>query len=100
MTLESIPYWVSYTILGTFALVAVYAINAPPRQPDPQRGMAVGCLLFLLLVDILVAIAFTIGILVRVRWLTNAITWLCLFAVLFVAIGLVESLVRALKKRR
>jgi hypothetical protein len=44
MSVESMAI-VAGVILAVLAVVPIVLAIMPPRQPDPQRGMAVGCLM-------------------------------------------------------
>jgi hypothetical protein len=53
-------------VLGAYALIIIYALIAPRRGPDPQRGVAVGCLLIVLAA--LLAVGALLAVAVRLKW--------------------------------
>jgi len=54
---------VSGVLLGLYALGIGYALCAPARQPDPQRGVAQGCLGLVLVA--LAGVGLLLGLAVR-----------------------------------
>lgn len=70
---------VAGVLLGVYLLGIVYALLAPTKGPDPQRGQAVGCLMIVAMglvgIGALLgaAVAFDIG------WLATAISWVVIF---------------------
>jgi UDP-N-acetylmuramyl pentapeptide phosphotransferase/UDP-N-acetylglucosamine-1-phosphate transferase len=91
MAVLTIPPYATYAMLAGFAALLLYAIFAPQKQPDPQRGMAIGCLIFVLLFLVLVVVLFTSGVLYKIRPLTDGVNGLCLFVIAFTALSLAES---------
>jgi hypothetical protein len=63
---ETIVGWAG---LALWTLVPLVAIAWPQRQPDPQRGMAVGLLLFVALTGLAAAALHGIGVRFQIRWL-------------------------------
>lgn len=98
--LSAIPWWVTLSLLVGFAGVLCYAIWTPPKQPDPQRGMAIGCLLFVLGLDIVLLLLFGIARWFRVGWLEQSVASICVFIDLFALLSFIENLVKAWKARR
>lgn len=92
-TLAKLPHWVTFAVLGLSAAGCIYAILAPAK-PDPQRGVAVGCLLFVVFLLILAMILFAIGVLFDVPWLRQAITASWMFAIGFTLLSLLQGLVQ------
>lgn len=97
--IEAIPWWVTLAMLVGFAATLCYAIWMPPKQPDPQRGMAIGCLLFVLGFNILLLVLFGVAMFFRVRWLETGIASICLFIVGFLLLSVVEKLVKRWRAR-
>jgi hypothetical protein len=96
----SLPPWFAGVVLGVYALLILYALFAPARQPDPQRGVAVGCLC-LVLVALLGAVALlVVGITLHKPWLVNTISTVCLYSLVIVVIGLAKSGMDWLRRRK
>lgn len=97
---DAIPWWVTLVLLIGFALILSYVIWTPPKQRDPQMGMAIGCLLFVLLFDLILLVLFGVAILYKVQWLSRGITSICLFVVGFMILSLIENLVKRCRASR
>jgi hypothetical protein len=88
--------WTAGVLLAAYALGVLYALNAPARQPDPQRGQAVGCLTIVLLgllglgAMLAAGLYWDVGLLVRVPF------WVAVFP----ALSLVGSGVYHLVRKR
>jgi MFS family permease len=71
--------WIAGICLALYLGCIVYAIMAPQKQHDPQRGMAVGCLMFAAIPGVLLALLLGIGViggfetLVRVLFYVTAL---------------------------
>lgn len=82
---------VALLVLAAYALVVVVVLVAPDRKPDPQRGMAIGCLGILLAA--LVATGATLGLAIcqEWTWLTHALATAVTYSVVIIAVGLVKA---------
>jgi len=98
--IDAIPWWVTLALLIGFAAILSYVIWTPPKQRDPQMGMAIGCLMFVLAFNVVLLILFGIAMLYRVAWLEKGITSICLFVIGFWILSLIENLVKAWRSRR
>jgi hypothetical protein len=87
----SLSPWLAGVVLGVYALLTLYALVAPARQPDPQRGVAIRCLSFVLVGLLGVAALLAAGILLNKPWLVQAISIVCLYSLVIVGIGLAKS---------
>jgi hypothetical protein len=71
--------WIVGGCLAAYLGCIVYAIMAPQKQPDPQRGMAVGCLMIAAIPGVVLALLLVIGViggyegLVRVLFYITAV---------------------------
>lgn len=71
--------WIVGICVAVYLGVIVYAITAPAKQHDPQRGVAVGCLMFAAIPGIVLALLLAIGVmggyegLVRVLFYVTAV---------------------------
>ena len=87
----SLSVWFAGVVLGVYALLILYALIAPARQPDPQRGVAIGCLSLVLVGLIGVGALLAAGVLLNKPWLVHAIASVCLYSLVLVGIGLAKS---------
>ncbi len=54
--------WIIGACLALYLGVIIYAINAPQKQHDPHRGVAVGCLMIAAIPAIVMAILLAVGV--------------------------------------
>jgi hypothetical protein len=92
--------WITGAILALYIGVIVYAILAPQKQHDPQRGQAVGCLMLATIPAIVAGILVVIGVVwdipKLVRWPFTA----CVIIFAYVTVLLIaQPIVRAWKNR-
>lgn len=83
------------------AVVVLVAVMLwPQKQHDPQAGMAVGCLMIVLVGVVLVAGLYALGVWQNIVWLRNGIAWGVISAAGYLTVMLVASaIVRAAKRR-
>lgn len=91
MNWNGLSPWFAGIVLGVYILGIVYALITPPRQHDPQRGVAIGCLGFVLVGLLALAATLAMGVLRNKPVLVNVISGLCLYSLAIVVIGLVKS---------
>lgn len=65
-------------VAGWIAFIS-YALLAPARQPDPQRGQAVGCPWILLIPGIALALLLLVGLATHIDLLTRIAFWIVIF---------------------
>lgn len=90
----------TYGLIGLYILVLLYAVLAPKRQPDPQRGVAVGCLSIVIGFLVVLAGLFALGQFIHARWLTHGVSGICLFVLFFALLGMVQELIKRVQKGR
>lgn len=91
---------IAAVLLGAYALGILYALCAPARQPDPQRGVAQGCLGLALVA--LAAVGLLLGLAARYH-LTVVIYIIvagCAYPAVLLAANLVWRLVTRLTAKR
>lgn len=76
---------ITAVLLAAYLVGVVYALMAPARQPDPQRGVAQGCLGMVVLALIAMTGLLAAAVYFDIRWLAKAL----FFVAVFPAIGLV-----------
>lgn len=82
--------WVTAGLLAVYIVGIVGALLKPPRQPDPQRGVAVGCLMMAAAAIGVLLVVTVIADLYQVRWLV----WTGFIGAIFPAISLAGAGVR------
>lgn len=71
--------WIAGVCIAVYLGCIVYAITAPRKQPDPQRGMAVGCLMIAAIPGVVAALLLAAGVvggydtLVRILFFLTAV---------------------------
>jgi peptidoglycan biosynthesis protein MviN/MurJ (putative lipid II flippase) len=95
-TLSPLP---AAVVLGVYAVIIVYALIAPSRGPDPQRGVAVGCLLIVLAALLAAGALLATAVRMKWDWLVTAISGACLYSIIIVIPGLIKSVFDKIKKR-
>lgn len=93
------PYWMTYGFLGIFALGLTWVALMPQKQPDPQGGVAKGCLLIAVGFLILLGVLFVAGNALGWEWLSKGVSGICLFITFFVALGLVQAFIRKIMRK-
>ena len=92
---------VTGAILAVYLGGIAYAILAPARQPDPQRGQAVGCLVLATIPAIVVGILVILGVAFDVPVLVRWPFRVCVVIAGYVLVLLVaQPIVRAWRNRR
>jgi hypothetical protein len=86
-------------VLGAYALLIIYALIAPSRGPDPQRGVAAGCLVIVLVVLLATGALLAVAVRLKWGWLVNVISGACLYSIVIVIVGLIKTLFDRIKKR-
>ncbi|MBM3982471.1 MAG: hypothetical protein FJ304_19815 [Planctomycetes bacterium] len=74
-------------LLALYLLGIVFALLAPPKQHDPQRGQAVGCLMLVALVLIGLGALLAAGVAFEIEWLTRAVAYVVFFPAVLLAIN-------------
>jgi hypothetical protein len=79
--------WTAGVLLVAYAVGILYALTAPVKQHDPQRGQAVGCLMIVL------AGLLTLGVILAagVYWDVAVMVWVPFVTTVFPAVSLVGS---------
>lgn len=90
---------VTIGILITMMLVVLGALAFPPKHRDPQYGMAIGCMIF-----VLIGLAVVLGLYLLARyfeftWLSRAIEGGVVFVTLLILFNLVAAQIRRFKGR-
>lgn len=92
---------VTGAILAVYLLGIAYAILAPSKQPDPQRGQAVGCLMFAAIPAVVVAVLVVIGVAFDVPFLVRWPFRICTVVAGYVLLVLIaQPIVRVWQNRR
>ena len=91
---------VAGVILAVLAVVPFVVAILPARQPDPQRGMAVGCLLMFSLATLVPAGLLAWGHFGGHPTLVRTIFWILAVAVAYGAVMGVVTIVQYRKQRR
>lgn len=86
-------------LLALYLLVIAYALLAPMKQHDPQRGQAEGCLMIIGGGLLALGAALGIGVAFDLGWLVSGVFWVVAFPVILVAINLVRYLLMKLRPR-
>ena len=73
-------------LLGLYLAGIVYALLAPVRQPDPQRGQAVGCLMIVAAGIALLGALLAVGSIFDVAWLVRGIFYVAVFPAVLLAV--------------
>jgi hypothetical protein len=93
--------WITGAILAVYLGGIAYAIFSPAKQPDPQRGMAVGCLSLATIPAFVVGIVVVIGVVWDiprlVRWPFNVCAIVFGYVVILL---LAQAIVRAWRRRQ
>ena len=84
---HSVMAWTAGVLLAAYAVGIVYAMTAPVKQHDPQRGQAVGCLMIVLAG--LLALGATLA--AGVCWDVATLVWVPFVTTVFPAVSLVGS---------
>jgi len=79
---------VAAVLFGCYLLGILYALKAPAKQPDPQRGQAIGCLMIVAAGIGLLLLIVGVGWWFQLNWLVTGLFWIAVFP----AISLVGSL--------
>jgi len=92
--------WITGAILALYLGCLVYAILAPQKQHDPQRGQAVGCLMLAAIPAVVVGILVVIGVACDipklVRWPFTACTIIFAYVMLML---IAQPILRAWRYR-
>lgn len=91
---------VAGVIIAAYLGGITYALLAPTRQPDPQRGMAVGCLVICLVPGALLMIALLVGYFAEMPRLVSALFYLCVVPAAWLLINLAALPYRKHRVRR
>ena len=79
-------------LLGLYLAGIVYALLAPVRQHDPQRGQAVGCLMIVAGGIALLGALLAVGAIFDVAWLVRAIFYVAVFPAVLLTVHAVRYL--------
>ena len=90
---------VTIGILITMMLVVLGALAFPPRHRDPQYGMAIGCMIF-----VLIALAVILGLYLLARyfeltWISRGIEGGVAFVTALILFNLVVAQIRRFRGR-
>lgn len=78
---------ITYGLLALYMLILLYGMFGPKKEPDPQRGAAVGCLGISVLFLAALTGIYSIAVIYKISWLASGISGFCLF---FVALSLIN----------
>lgn len=89
---------VAGVLLTLYFLGIVYALLAPRRGPDPQRGQAIGCLMIVAGGLVLVGVALGVGVAFDLTWLVDTIVAFTVYPSLLLVANVVYFGVKKLRK--
>lgn len=69
-------------LLVLYLLGIVYALLAPAKGPDPQRGQAVGCLMIVAIGLVLIGALLGVAVAFEIEWMASAISSVVIFPAL------------------
>lgn len=85
--------------LALWILVPLFGIVVPPRRRDPQRSMAVGCLIGAMIPGIVLSVLYLLGIVFDLRWLLLIIFYVVALPMVLIVIVLVRHVILTLFAR-
>lgn len=92
---------ITAAILAIYLGGIAYAILSPAKQPDPQRGQAVGCLMFAAIPGVVVALLVAIGLIWNIPTLVRWPFAICVTIFLYVLVVLIaQPIMRGWPSRR
>jgi hypothetical protein len=87
-------------ILLTLYLVGIlFALLAPTRQHDPQRGVAVGCLMIVAGAILVLGLALGLGVFFDWPWMINIIFWITIFPFISLFLATTRQLVLYVRRK-
>jgi len=89
---------VAGVLLTLYFLGIVYALLAPTRGPDPQRGQAVGCLVIVAGGLLLLGVLLGLGVAFDLTWLVDAIVAVVVYPSLLLLANGVYFVVQKFRK--
>ena len=90
---------VTIGILITMMLVVLGALAFPPRHRDPQYGMAIGCMIFVVIVLVAVLGLYLLARYFELTWLSRGIEGGVAFVTVLIVFNLVAAQIRRLRGR-
>jgi len=91
---------ITAALLGVYVLVAVYALLAPTRGPDPQRGVGQGCMLFVILGLLAMGGLLALAVVQQIAWLGYALFAVAAFPGIGLIGGGITHLIRLRREQR
>lgn len=91
--------WTAGVILTLATCALGIVLLRTPRQYDPQRGQAIGCLLIVLAGLLMLAGLLAVAVLADIRWLLVVVFDVTAFPLVWVLLGLVYNLARWVQKK-
>src|SRR5262245_46441748 len=86
-------------LLAAYLIGVLYALLTPPRQRDPQYGMAIGCLTMVALFIAGLGGLLAMGAVFDLRWLVRIIFFIAVFPGLSLTGSFFYNLVRRRRER-
>jgi len=76
-------------LLAAYTVAIVVVLLKPARQPDPQRGQAVGCLMIVVVGLLALGGALALAAAYDVRWLVGTIFFVTVYPAVMIAASLI-----------
>lgn len=88
-------------ILAIYLGGIAYVLLAPAKQPDPQRGQAIGCLMLAMIPGVVVGVLVVIGVVwdvpILIRWPFRICTFIFGYVMLML---IAQPIIRAWRRSR
>ncbi|MGE3109762.1 MAG: hypothetical protein AB7G11_06670 [Phycisphaerales bacterium] len=89
----------TWVVLAIWIAGPWLAIATPPKQHDPQRGMAVGLLIGVSIIGGVVGLMYAAGLMWNLWLLKRVPNWISVFVVALVLVNAVRWVIEAAKGR-
>jgi MFS family permease len=76
---REIMAWTAGVLLAVYALGILVALSRKPRQPDPQRGQAIGCLMIVVFALVGLGAVLAAAVIWELNGLIRVVFWIAVF---------------------